>query len=52
MKSTVLAILDGTIKVVVLQEVHKWVYISYINPADNLAESGWILKKYLIKKEQ
>lgn len=33
--------------VVILSIKHKWAYISYINPKDNLAETGWVLKKYL-----
>ena len=32
-----------------LQVSHKWVYISYTNPKDNLLETGWIFKKYLNK---
>lgn len=33
--------------VVILSVRHKWAYISYINPKDSLAETGWVLKKYL-----
>lgn len=33
--------------IIVLQTNHKWVYISFINPKDGLAETGWIMKKYL-----
>jgi hypothetical protein len=35
--------------VIVFQIKHKWIYISYSNPKDNLPQTGWILKKYLIK---
>lgn len=35
--------------VIVLQINHKWVFVSYINPKDNLMETGWVMKKYLDK---
>lgn len=35
--------------VIVLQINHKWAFVSYINPKDNLMETGWIMKKYLDK---
>lgn len=35
--------------VIVLQITHKWAFVSYTNPKDNLMETGWIMKKYLDK---
>lgn len=32
----------------VLDSNHKWIYAGYKNPKDNLPETGWIMKKYLI----
>ena len=48
-KTIILNKLPKGYDVVVLQVSHKWVYISYTNPKDNLLETGWILKKYLNK---
>lgn len=36
-------------EVVVLQVNHKWIYVSYFSPSDNLPQTGWIMKKYLDK---
>jgi len=35
--------------VVIIQIHHKWVYVSYFDPKDNLPQTGWIMKKYLNK---
>jgi hypothetical protein len=48
-KSLTLVVLKKNIDVVVLQFKHEWVYISFIDDADNITESGWVLKKYLRK---
>jgi hypothetical protein len=40
-------LLSEDCNVVILSVRHKWAYISYINPKDSLAETGWVLKKYL-----
>lgn len=34
-------------KVTLLMVNHKWVYVRYVSPNDNLPHTGWILKKYL-----
>jgi hypothetical protein len=36
-------------EVTVLQVNHKWIYVSYFSPNDNLPQTGWIMKKYLDK---
>ncbi|CAM1346963.1 hypothetical protein [Tenacibaculum insulae] len=36
-------------EVILIQVHHKWVYVSYFNPEDNLPQTGWIMKKYLNK---
>ncbi|MTI19786.1 hypothetical protein E1176_02005 [Fulvivirga sp. RKSG066] len=38
--------------VVVIQVHHKWVYVSYFDPKDNLPQTGWIKKKYLNKPKE
>jgi hypothetical protein len=48
-KTLLLNILPKRFDVIVLQINHKWVFVSYINPKDNLMETGWIMKKYLDK---
>jgi len=35
--------------VIVIQIHHKWIYVSYFDPEDNLPQTGWIMKKYLTK---
>ncbi|CAN5840926.1 hypothetical protein BH24BAC1_BH24BAC1_08880 [soil metagenome] len=39
-------------EIVVIQILHKWVYVSYFDPKDNLPQTGWIFKKYLDKPKQ
>jgi hypothetical protein len=49
MKSIVIEKLPCDYEVVVLQTNHKWTYVSYFSPKDNLPQTGWIMKKYLNK---
>lgn len=51
LKSLVIEKLPIDFEVTVLQVNHKWVYVSYFSPVDNLPQTGWILKKYLDKPE-
>lgn len=46
-KTLILAKLPKEFEVVVVQIHHKWVYVSYFDPIDNLPQTGWIMKKYL-----
>lgn len=46
-KSYILANLPKGFPVLVLDTNHKWAYISYLNPEDNVNQTGWILKKNL-----
>ena len=46
-KTLTLAKLPKDFEVVVLQINHKWVYVSYFDPIDNLPQTGWIMKKYV-----
>jgi hypothetical protein len=39
-------------EVTVLQVNHKWIYVSYFSPSDNLPQTGWIMKKYLDKPKK
>lgn len=45
----IITLLPQNFDVIVLQINHKWAFISYINPKDNLMETGWVMKKYLDK---
>jgi hypothetical protein len=49
MKSFEIEKLPCDFEIVVLQINHKWVYVSYFSPKDNLPQTGWIKKKYLNK---
>lgn len=51
LKSLVIEKLPIDFEVTVLQVCHKWVYVSYFSPVDNLPQTGWIMKKYLEKPE-
>lgn len=51
LKSLVIEKLPIDFEVTVLQVNHKWVYVSYFSPIDNLPQTGWIMKKYLEKPE-
>ncbi len=46
-KTMTLAKLPKDFEVIVVQIHHKWVYVSYFDPVDNLPQTGWIMKKYL-----
>lgn len=48
-KTLTLTLLPVDFEVVVIQIYHKWVYVSYFDPKDNLPQTGWIMKKYLNK---
>jgi hypothetical protein len=48
-KTLLLSKLPKDFEVVVIRINHKWAYISYFDPKDNLPQTGWILKKYLNK---
>lgn len=49
LKSLVIEKLPIDFEVTVLQVNHKWVYVTYFSPDDNLPQTGWIMKKYLDK---
>jgi hypothetical protein len=51
LKSLVIDKLPIDFEVTVLQVNHKWVYVTYFSPLDNLPQTGWIMKKYLDKPE-
>jgi hypothetical protein len=51
LKSLVIEKLPIDFEVTVLQVNHKWVYVTYFSPVDNLPQTGWIMKKYLDKPE-
>jgi hypothetical protein len=36
-------------KVAILEQYHKWVSVSFVDPADGLPVTGWIMKKYVSK---
>lgn len=50
-KTIIVTSLPKDFDVIVLQINHKWAFISYINPKDNLMETGWVMKKYLDKNK-
>lgn len=52
LKSFVIEKLPVGFEVTVLQVNHKWVYVSFFSPSDNLPQTGWIMKKYLDKPKQ
>ena len=49
LKSIVITNIEKGFEFVVLNVNHKWIYVSYLNPNDNLPETGWIMKKYTEK---
>ncbi|MDR6564252.1 MULTISPECIES: hypothetical protein [unclassified Arcicella] len=49
LKSLLIERLPIDFEVTVLQINKKWVYVSYHSPTDNLPQTGWIMKKYLVK---
>lgn len=48
-KTTTISKLPIEYEVTILQTHHKWMYVSYFDPIDNLPQTGWIMKKYLDK---
>lgn len=48
-QSLIVSKLPKNFELVVLQVNHKWVFVSYFDPEDNLPQTGWIMKKYLNK---
>jgi len=48
-KSLILLTLPENLEITVLQINHKWSYVSFIDPRDGYAQTGWIMKKYLVK---
>lgn len=50
-KTIVLSKLPKGFDLIVIQIHHKWVYVSFFDPKDNLPQSGWIMKKYLNKPD-
>ena len=48
-KTIIITSLPKNFDVIVLQINHKWAFVSYIDPKDNLMQTGWIMKKYLDK---
>ena len=48
-KTITLTKLPSDFTVIVIQIHHKWVYVSYFDPNDNLPQTGWVMKKYLDK---
>lgn len=48
-KTIIISKLPNEFDVIVIQVRHKWVYVSYFDPKDNLPQTGWIKKKYLNK---
>lgn len=50
-KSIVIANIEKGFEFVVLNVNHKWIYVSYLSPDDNLPETGWVMKKYTEKSK-
>lgn len=50
-KTMVVTSLPKGYEVVVLEINHKWAFVSYRNPKDDLMETGWVMKKYLNKNK-
>lgn len=48
-KTIIIVTLPKNYQVTILSTNHKWAFISYTNPKDNLMETGWVMKKYLDK---
>ncbi|KAB1157813.1 hypothetical protein [Flavobacterium luteum] len=48
-KTIIITSLPKNFDVIVLQIKHKWAFVSYIDPKDNLMQTGWVMKKYLDK---
>lgn len=50
-KSLLINQLPENYDIIVLNTFHKWAYVSYLNPKDGLPESGWVMKKYILKRK-
>lgn len=50
-KSLAIEKLPVDFEVIILQVNHKWIYVTYFSPVDNLPQTGWIMKKYLDKSQ-
>lgn len=50
-KTIVLSKVPEGFEVIVMQVHHKWIYVSYFDPKDNLPQTGWIMKKHLNKPD-
>lgn len=48
-RTIVLARLPKDFEVEVISIHHKWIFVSFFHPIDNLPQTGWIKKKYLEK---
>lgn len=48
-KTIIVTLLPRDFNVIVLQINHKWAFVSFSDPKDNLMQTGWIMKKYLDK---
>lgn len=48
-KTILITSLPKGFDVIVLQINHKWAFVSFSDPKDNLMQTGWIMKKYLDK---
>ena len=48
-KTIMVALLPKDFDVIVLQINHKWAFVSFIDPKDNLTQTGWVMKKYIDK---
>lgn len=46
-RSYITATLPKEFELTVIQNQHKWAYVEFYNPDDNLPQTGWVLKKYL-----
>jgi len=46
-RSITIATLPIDCEITVLQQKHKWMYVSFFNPSDDLPQTGWMQKKYL-----
>ncbi len=51
LKTLTLSKLPKNFELIVIQIHHKWVYVSYFDPKDNLPQTGWVMKKYLVRPE-
>ncbi|MCA0230242.1 MAG: hypothetical protein LCH91_07235 [Bacteroidetes bacterium] len=51
-KTFTLSRLPKNFKIIVVQFHHKWVFVSYFDPINNLPQTGWIMKKYLDEQKK